>query len=257
MLKKLSMMKNIMSKYVLLEKKIGETPLECLNRYKKDNNIAEPMTYAGRLDPMASGVLIALIGEECKKKDVYNGLDKEYEFEILAGFYTDTHDILGLIQKSSDKTYEDDFIVEETLKMKGKMEQQYPSYSSRTIDGKQMHYLAKNNMLKSMQIPSQNIEIFNIEYIDKYSLSKEKLIDEIIRRIQLVNGDFRQEQIINNWENTLDKCSQQSFNILKFKMKCSAGTYVRGLVRDVSLKLDIPLCVWNIRRTRVFNQGGY
>ena len=58
------------------------------------------MTYAGRLDPMASGVLLVLAGEETKNKDKYLGLDKEYDFEILFGFATDTYDILGKVIKA-------------------------------------------------------------------------------------------------------------------------------------------------------------
>ena len=53
------------------------------------------MTYAGRLDPMASGLLIVLAGEETKNKEKYLNLDKEYLFEVLFGFKTVTYDFLG------------------------------------------------------------------------------------------------------------------------------------------------------------------
>lgn len=81
-----------------LYKKVGETPLECLGRWVKQNPKYEnmKMTYAGRLDPMAEGELLVLVGEECYEKEKYLGLDKEYEFDILFGFGTDTYDILGL-----------------------------------------------------------------------------------------------------------------------------------------------------------------
>ena len=55
----------------LTYKNIGETPLECLERirleYGKPKDI--PMTYAGRLDPMAEGLLIILVGDDCKDKE--------------------------------------------------------------------------------------------------------------------------------------------------------------------------------------------
>ena len=95
--------KNI-KKVLKLNKKPGETPLECLNRFKVDNPEyeGEKMTYAGRLDPLASGVLLVLVGEECKKKEKYLGLDKEYELTILFGFSTDSHDVLGLIEDKKE-----------------------------------------------------------------------------------------------------------------------------------------------------------
>ena len=59
-----------MKKILTLYKKLGETPLECLNRFKKAHSEYEkiPMTYAGRLDPMAEGVLLVLAGDKAKKK---------------------------------------------------------------------------------------------------------------------------------------------------------------------------------------------
>ncbi len=56
------------------------------------------MAYAGRLDPMASGKLLVLLGEECKVQEKYHGLDKEYEFSLLFGIESDTHDVLGRLK---------------------------------------------------------------------------------------------------------------------------------------------------------------
>jgi tRNA U55 pseudouridine synthase TruB len=83
-------------------KKLGETPLEALERTRTEHSIAAdvPMTYAGRLDPLVEGQMIILIGEECKNKDAYTKLGKTYEFEILSGVSTDTYDLLGLVTDS-------------------------------------------------------------------------------------------------------------------------------------------------------------
>ncbi|MDQ3244755.1 MAG: tRNA pseudouridine(55) synthase TruB, partial [bacterium] len=85
--------------FYLLNKKEGETPLEALESFRVKAKIGKEvkMTYAGRLDPMASGLLIILAGEECKNKEKYLRLDKEYNFEVLFGFATDTYDILGKV----------------------------------------------------------------------------------------------------------------------------------------------------------------
>jgi tRNA U55 pseudouridine synthase TruB len=59
-----------MKKIILINKKEGETPLEALEFFRKKNKQYQDlkMTYAGRLDPMASGLLLLLAGEETKKK---------------------------------------------------------------------------------------------------------------------------------------------------------------------------------------------
>ena len=93
-----------MKKIILLNKKEGETPLERLELFRVKNKIYKnvKMTYAGRLDPMASGLLLILAGDETKNKEKYLILEKEYEFEVLFGFSTDTYDILGKITNSRD-----------------------------------------------------------------------------------------------------------------------------------------------------------
>ena len=50
-----------MRRYVIVEKAVGETPLEATERYRVRANIdtGTPLAYAGRLDPMASGQLLS------------------------------------------------------------------------------------------------------------------------------------------------------------------------------------------------------
>ena len=70
-----------LKKVILLNKKIGETPLQALERFRLRHKTYKEvkMTYAGRLDPMASGLLLVLAGEEIKNKEKYLGLDTEYQ----------------------------------------------------------------------------------------------------------------------------------------------------------------------------------
>src|SRR3989338_10830300 len=88
-------------KFVIVNKKKGQTPLDCINELKNtDENLRKlPVTYAGRLDPLAEGVIVLLIGDECIKKDEYLKLPKEYELTILFGFATDTYDVMGRVIK--------------------------------------------------------------------------------------------------------------------------------------------------------------
>ena len=61
-------------KYITLEKAVGETPLSCAEAYRSAHPELEgtPMAYAGRLDPMASGRLLILLGDECKNQANYH-----------------------------------------------------------------------------------------------------------------------------------------------------------------------------------------
>jgi tRNA U55 pseudouridine synthase TruB len=58
---------------------------------------------------MAEGKMLILAGEACKEREKYLGLDKEYIFEILLGFKSDTKDILGIIE--NDKKFYQGFTI--------------------------------------------------------------------------------------------------------------------------------------------------
>ena len=94
---------------ITLHKEQGETPLECIERWRAEHKeyLGIALSYLGRLDPMAEGVLLVAVGEENKNREAYLGLDKEYEFEVLFGFETDTYDLLGVVvRQGSSKLFE-------------------------------------------------------------------------------------------------------------------------------------------------------
>ncbi|MDX1535908.1 MAG: hypothetical protein R3346_04075, partial [Candidatus Spechtbacterales bacterium] len=82
------MIKDVLNIY----KPLGFTPLQAIEQYREINpeysNVK--MGYAGRLDPLAEGVLIVPTGETLKKQKEYMDLDKKYTAKILFGFSTDT-----------------------------------------------------------------------------------------------------------------------------------------------------------------------
>lgn len=188
-----------------IKKPEGLTPYQVVTKFKrkhpsyKDVKIA----YAGRLDPMAKGVLLLLIEPETKKREEYQKLPKEYEFEILFGVSTDTHDLLGMPTAGSRKLTKD--VLEKELKnittnYKGTIVQKYPVYSSIRIKGKPLYWWARNNMLNKIQIPKKKIQIYNIKFESLKSKDKEKLLSSVIKKINKVEGDFRQKEIIKSWK---------------------------------------------------------
>ncbi len=58
--------------------------------------------HAGTLDPFATGLLLILIGEECKNADKYLKKDKTYEFTAKLGEVSTTGDTEGEIKAFSD-----------------------------------------------------------------------------------------------------------------------------------------------------------
>jgi hypothetical protein len=86
---------------IKLYKKIAETPLQALKRLRRRRpELADArLSYAGRLDPMACGILPVLVGEENDRRENFLGRDKTYVFTVLFGVATDTFDLLGIPKK--------------------------------------------------------------------------------------------------------------------------------------------------------------
>ena len=243
-----------MKKVIILNKKEGETPLLALESFRIKNKEYKnmPMTYAGRLDPMASGVLVVLAGEECKNKDKYLKLDKEYEFEVLFGFATDTYDILGKVEEcvGQDITQKDlEKIIKDNLKFfTGKFIQTYPMYSSKTVAGKQLFEYAR--MGEDVEIPSREVNVKSLKLLKIRKACGDVLFKSFEKRIAKVKGDFRQKEILKTWEKFL-KGSQDKFYIASFHIKCASGTYVRGIADSLGEKVGMPALALKIKRTKV------
>jgi tRNA pseudouridine55 synthase len=244
-----------MQKILLLKKQIGETPLETIQHFKKDNleYQNQKMAYAGRLDPMAEGLLLVLVDEECKKRKDYEKLSKIYEFKILFGVSTDTFDLMGKVTNfniSSMVRRED--IQKIIPKFIGKYLQEYPPYSSKRIKGKPLFWWARENRLKEINIPKKDVEVYKLKLIDLKSITSKKLLKEIYKRVGIIKGEFRQKEILNIWDKKL-KNKKAEFLVASFIIKCSSGFYVRSFANNIGKKLKIPTLAFLIKRTEIGN----
>ncbi len=243
-----------LKKFILLNKKEGETPLEALELFRKKNKKYKEakMTYAGRLDPMASGLLIILAGEETKQKEKYLKLSKEYEFEILFGFATDTYDILGKVVMSKHFQVESkqlEKLIKINLKnFTGKFIQRYPIYSSKSVNGKQLFEYARAG--EEVEIPEREVQVSSLKFLKLRKITSAKLLADVEKRINKVNGDFRQKEVIKIWKKNLSK-NKTSFFIADFKIKCSSGTYVRGIANSLGEAINTPALALSIKRTKI------
>ena len=231
-----------------------------LDNFRKKNPkyLGVSMTYAGRLDPMATGVLVILTGKKIKDKEKYLALDKSYNFSVLFGFSTDTYDILGKVSAVNYDVAKQHVSVQSfatELKrnlahFKGKLKQKYPMYSSKTVNGKPLFSYARNG--KNVEIPERDIIIKKIVLEKVSKISNSKLFSNIERRIKRVAGDFRQKEILKIWKNKLLlKRGERLFYIADFKIECGSGTYVRQVANTLGVKMGIPAVAFSIRRTKV------
>lgn len=231
----------------LITKKEGETPLEALEAHRALHSELKniPLSYAGRLDPMASGLLLILEGEENKDRGKYLEMDKEYEFEILLGFETDTHDILGIPKKGGENNASLEALIPQCI---GPRIQEYPAFSSKTVDGIPLH--AHTRAGREVEIPTKEVTIYSLKKIGDRTLSGEEMLRDIEERVGRVTGDFRQAEVVEGWRDLLVGNSEH-YRIATLHVVASSGTYVRKLAHDMGRALGGSALAYSIRRTRI------
>jgi tRNA pseudouridine55 synthase len=249
-------MPNILNVY----KPIGLTPLEVIEKLKKTNNelTNEKISYAGRLDPMAHGVILLLVGDESKNRDRYLALPKTYEFVVAFGLQTDTYDLLGYAKDIILKPVQEDvnlFVNTFVKSFIGKQLQTYPPYSSKPVAGKPLFWWAKNHKISEITIPQHQIEIYNFQHIATEMISLQEVEKKTENAINLVHGDFRQKEILERWKQVYTNQNNKGRNLqtASFRITCSSGTYVRELAHQMGQELMCGALTFDILRTSIGN----
>ncbi len=250
-------------KYVVLDKPRGVTPLEALEQWKLEHPAfaALPASYAGRLDPMASGVLLILLGAECRKQAAYTGLDKEYEIEVVLDFSTDTGDALGLPRYESVETIFPTDLSGTLRSLEGAHSVPYPAFSSKTVDGVPLFRYALEGTLDTIDIPEHVETIYRITQLSAQNLSNTELEDRITDALAVVpksddpgkelGADFRQDVIRAGWRALMGGIPERQFAVLKLRVACGSGAYMRTLAERLGAALGTTGFALSIRRTRI------
>lgn len=176
------------------------------------------MGHCGTLDPLASGLLIVLVGREyTKKQHLYLKKDKEYLVEARLGIKTNTYDQTGQITKQ--KTWRELEKLEKTDLLKilptftGNITQVVPIFSAVKIKGQKLYQRARRG--EKVELPSREI---------------------VIKKL-----------ILKNYKKDV-KNKEINFELL---VACSSGTYIRSLIHDLGEKLKVGAHVTALRRIKI------
>ena len=162
--------------------------------------------HAGTLDPMATGLLIVLVGKATRVSQFMISLDKEYEGAIELGKVTDSQDADGEVMETRPVPPLTEAEVQAAIRgFLGDQYQMPPMFSAIKIGGVPLYKKAR----------------------------KGEDVEREPRFIRVMSWDllgFDPPQI-------------------RFRLRCSKGTYVRTLAHDLGAKLGCGAHLSALRRT--------
>ena len=99
-------------------------------------------------------------------------------------------------------------------------------------------------------MPTHSVTISRCVLNSVESITDTELLQQIHARIEPVVGDFRQDEILKLWNESI---TAGTFVLLNCTADVSSGTYIRQMAADIGIKLGVPALAYNIHRTKVGN----
>lgn len=201
----------------LIDKPIGFSSFQIVRIFKKHY---KKVGHAGTLDPIASGLLIILIGKATHKFNEIQNYEKHYTGEMILGVVTDTFDMSGRIIKKMS-TAQMCSIREDIVRLSineldeiassfvGKIEQIPPRFSAIKQDGKKLYELSR----KGQDVQPKKRKVF-------------------VESFHIITSDYP---------------------ILRFDVGVGKGVYIRSLVHDFGERLGCGATLLSLCRTRIGN----
>jgi tRNA pseudouridine55 synthase len=123
--------------------------------------------HLGTLDPLATGVLVLLLGRATRLVQFYNGRRKRYTAAFRFGFATDSYDSDGEAQGPDMPVPLDDAVLKKFASEKiGRFAQMPPAFSAKKIRGRPAYELARKKEpveLKAVEVELYEYRLTGIE----------------------------------------------------------------------------------------------
>jgi tRNA pseudouridine55 synthase len=153
---------------LLIDKPAGMTSFGVVARVRRvlsrDAGKKVKVGHTGTLDPFATGLMILVIGKECKNAGSYSKLDKVYEATFRLGQESTTGDPEGELTDISDYQPTRGEIEAVLVKFTGEIMQRPPIFSAIKINGRRAYKLARSG--EEIEIPERQVIIYSLALVD-------------------------------------------------------------------------------------------
>lgn len=131
--------------------------------------------HTGTLDPMATGVMVILLGSATRAAELIPVHDKRYTAGFRLGMTTDTLDITGQVQSRCEAHVEKEQLEQTLEQFRGTIDQLPPMYSAVHSDGRRLYELAREG--KTVERTARKVTIHALELLDYDPAHSEGTLD--------------------------------------------------------------------------------
>lgn len=201
-----------MQKLLLIDKPAGLTSHDVVDRVRRITG-ERTVGHAGTLDPFATGLLLVAVGRETTRElQSLVGLDKEYVADICLGKTSTTLDPEGVIIDTAQVEITADKLLTALQKLTGQLMQLPPMHSAIKIGGKKLYELARQGV--EIERPPRPVTISLFELVAVPNTASTPLT-------------------------------------ITCRIRCSSGTYIRALARDLGELLGTGGYLTALQRTAI------
>ena len=146
---------------LLVDKPAGWTSFDVIRRLRRVLPVRK-IGHAGTLDPMATGLLICLVGRATKLMEAFMGMPKEYTGTLRLGEVTPSYDADTEVSERRDWRHLTDADLEAArLRFVGDIEQRPPIYSAVKVEGERLYKKARRG--ETMETPPRRVSVTAFE----------------------------------------------------------------------------------------------
>jgi tRNA pseudouridine55 synthase len=163
-----------MNGILLIDKPSGWTSFDVVNKVRRmieqsgantTNKKRFPVGHTGTLDPLATGLLVLMLGTYTKKVPEYTKLDKTYGVTMRLGQTSTTGDEEGEKTVVSDTKPSREAIEAALSHFQGEIMQTPPAFSAIKVNGQRAYHLARKG--KAPELAPRPVTVHKIE-LKKY-----------------------------------------------------------------------------------------
>jgi tRNA pseudouridine55 synthase len=205
------MMATTPSGLIIVDKPAGLTSHDVVARVRRIAGTRK-VGHAGTLDPMATGVLVVGVEKATKLLGYLTLTEKEYQATIRLGQSTTTDDAEGEVIGGNPQTVADESLAAAVAELTGEIMQVPPKVSAIKVNGQRAYKLTRAGEAPELAARPVTVHEFTVTAI---------------------------------------RSEVSGFTDVDATVRCTSGTYIRSLARDLGARLGTGGHLTALRRTRV------